>query len=134
MFPTEHARSQPEGRASKKTGGQPEKDIIASSFDRKRTSSPSDTMMWGNRRNPEIGGKRSGGSWTAGLIKEMAHMEGNKLVADTSDGKKILQEFGPAKHVKGDVFQGHPRKNVPEREKPTPPKDAREWKIFAKPN
>jgi hypothetical protein len=50
----------------------------------------------------------------------MAHVEGNTLVADSPDAKNILQEFGPAKHVKGDVFQGHPRKNVPEREKPTP--------------
>lgn len=40
------------------------------------------------------------------------------LVADTSDAKKILQEFGPAKHVKGDVFQGHPGINVPEPEEP----------------
>jgi hypothetical protein len=30
-----------------------------------------------------------------------------------------LDVIGPAKHIKADIFEGHPRKNVPEREKPT---------------
>lgn len=70
-----------------------------------------------------MAGKRSSGSWDdqSWLIsKEMAHVEGNTLVADTTDAKEILEVIGPAKHVKGDIFQGHPRKNVPERDKPTP--------------
>ena len=70
-----------------------------------------------------LAGKRSSGSWDdqAWLIgKQMAHREGDSLVADTPDAKKVLKVIGPAKHVKGDIFQGHPRENVPESEKPTP--------------
>jgi hypothetical protein len=69
-----------------------------------------------------LAGKRSNGSWAdqAWLIsKEMAHVEGASLVPDSPDAEKILDEIGPVKHVKGDVFRGHPRKNIPEREKPT---------------
>jgi hypothetical protein len=70
-----------------------------------------------------LAGKRSSGSWAdqAWLIsKEYAHVANGKLVPDTSDAREILQVIGPAKHVRGDVFQGHPRKNVPERKKPAP--------------
>lgn len=69
-----------------------------------------------------LAGKRSSGSWDdqAWLIeKKMAHVEGNILVADDPDAKKILDMIGPAKHLKGDLFKGHPRPNVPEKEKPT---------------
>jgi hypothetical protein len=48
------------------------------------------------------------------------HVENGELVADTPETQGILDKIGPAKHVKGDIFQGHPRRNVPEREKPTP--------------
>jgi hypothetical protein len=48
------------------------------------------------------------------------HIEHGKLVADTSEARKILDVVGPVRHVKGDIFQGHPRRNVPERKKPTP--------------
>jgi len=30
-----------------------------------------------------------------------------------------LDVVGPAKHVKADIFKAHPRKNIPERKKPT---------------
>jgi hypothetical protein len=70
-----------------------------------------------------LAGKRSSGSWDdqAWLIgKKDAHIENGKLVADTPGARKILEVIGPAKRVKGEIFRGHPRKNVPEREKPTP--------------
>jgi len=70
-----------------------------------------------------LAGKRSTGSWAdqAWLIsKEDAHLENGILVPDTSDARDILKVIGPAKHVRGDVFQGHPRKKISEREKPTP--------------
>jgi hypothetical protein len=50
----------------------------------------------------------------------MAHLVGDTLVADTPDAQKVLGEIGQAKHMKGDIFQRHSRRNVPEREKPTP--------------
>jgi hypothetical protein len=70
-----------------------------------------------------LAGKRSSGSWDdqAWLIdKNMAHIEGDTLVADSPDAEEVLEQIGPAKHVKGDIFEGHPRKNVPETGKPTP--------------
>ncbi|HLN90734.1 MAG TPA: hypothetical protein VK429_02605 [Patescibacteria group bacterium] len=124
MSSTEHARSQPKGRARKKPGTTEEGKyyrIVVRSKEDFVTFRYHDVGEPGGIQR--LAGKRSSGSWDdqAWLIsKEMAHMEGNTLVADTPDAKKILQVIGPAKHVKGDIFQGHPRKNVPEREKPTP--------------
>jgi hypothetical protein len=70
-----------------------------------------------------LGGKRASGSWAdqAWLIsKDDAHVEGGRLVGDTAAARKLLRTIGPAERMKGDVFQGHPKKNVPERDKPTP--------------
>jgi len=53
------------------------------------------------------------------ISKEDAHIDDDSLIADSSNTQKILDTIGPVKHIKGDVFQGHPRKNIPEREKPT---------------
>lgn len=69
-----------------------------------------------------LAGRRTSGSWDdqAWLIeKHMAHREGDRLIADNPDAKKVLETIGPAMHVKGDVFRGHPRRNVPESDKPT---------------
>ena len=124
MSSTEHARSQPEGRERKKPGTTGEGKyyrIVVRSKESFVTFRYHDVGEPGGVQR--LAGKRSSGSWDdqAWLIsKEMAHMEGNTLVADTPDAKKILQVIGPAKLVKGDIFQGHPRKNIPEREKPTP--------------
>jgi hypothetical protein len=49
----------------------------------------------------------------------MAHIQGAFLVGDDREAKDVLNVVGPARHVRGDIFRGHPRKNVPEREKPT---------------
>jgi hypothetical protein len=123
MSSTEHARSQPERRARKKPGttgeGKYYRIVVRSKGDFVAFRYHDVGEPGGIQR---LAGKRSSGTWDdqAWLIsKEMAHMEGSTLVADTPDAKNILQEFGPAKHVEGDIFQGHPRKNVPEREKPT---------------
>jgi len=70
-----------------------------------------------------LAGKRAGGSWAdqAWLIgKTDAHIEGGQLVADSAAARKILDIVGPARSVEGDVFEGHPRRNVPEKENPTP--------------
>lgn len=69
-----------------------------------------------------LAGQRPSGSWAdaAWLIsKDDAHVRGGELVTDVPDARKVLETIGPAKHVKGDVFRGHPRKNIPERLKPT---------------
>lgn len=70
-----------------------------------------------------LAGKRPGGSWDdqAWLIeKDMAHIENGELVADDPEAKAVLEAIGPAKHQQGDIFRGQPRRDIPEREKPTP--------------
>ncbi len=69
-----------------------------------------------------LAGKRATGSWAdaAWLVsKTDAHVEEGKLVADTASARRILKVIGPARRLRGDVFRGYPRPNVPERAKPT---------------
>ncbi len=117
-------RSQPEGRARKKPGttgrGQYYRVVV-------RSKEQFVTFRYHDVGDPggilRLVGRRSSGSWDdqAWLIsKDAAHVEGDTLVADTPEAGKVLDVIGPARHVKGDVFQGHPRKNVPEWAKPTP--------------
>jgi hypothetical protein len=71
-----------------------------------------------------LAGKRPSGSWSTvtWLIgKEHAHREGNRLVADTKDARKVLNSLGAEpRHLRGDRFTAKDRPNVPERTKPTP--------------
>ena len=71
-----------------------------------------------------VAGKRSSGSWAtqAWLIsKEIAHIENDTLVADDKDATNLLDTLGSIpKHQKGDIFVAKDRRNVPEKEKPTP--------------
>jgi hypothetical protein len=124
MSSREHARAQPEGRARAKPGTKGEGDyyrIVVRPKEEFVTFRYHDVGRPGHIQR--LAGKRSSGSWDdqAWLIsKEDAHIKNGKLVADTSVAREILDVIGPVKHVKGDIFQGHPRRNVPEREKPTP--------------
>jgi len=48
-------------------------------------------------------------------------MEGKELIPDTDDAKKLIESLASKpEHVEGDIFKARDRKNVPEREKPTP--------------
>ncbi|MBX4196019.1 hypothetical protein KW805_00320 [Candidatus Pacearchaeota archaeon] len=71
-----------------------------------------------------LAGKRRSGSWDtqAWLIsKEDAHVENGKLKGDSPSTRKILDNLSSTPtHVKGDVFRAKDKRNVPEREKPTP--------------
>ncbi len=49
----------------------------------------------------------------------MPHIENRELAADTPGAQEILDVIVPVKHVKADIFKEHPRKNIPERKKPT---------------
>ena len=70
-----------------------------------------------------VSGKRASGSWATvkWLIgKEDAHVEGGKLVGDTRDAKDLLKKLRTKPvHIRGDRFESKPRRNVPERSKPT---------------
>jgi len=124
MAPREHAIAQPEGKAREKPGapggGKYYRIVV-------RPKEEFTTFRYHDVGEPggiqRLAGKRSSGSWDdqAWLIsKNMAHIEKDRLVADNPGAYEILDKIGPAKHMKGDIFQGHPRKNVPEKEKPTP--------------
>jgi hypothetical protein len=70
-----------------------------------------------------VSGKREGGSWATvkWLIgKEDAHVEDGKLVGDTKDAKDLIRKLRSRPvQIRGDRFQAKPRRNVPERSKPT---------------
>jgi hypothetical protein len=54
------------------------------------------------------------------ISKEDAHLEGDTLVADTDDARKVIEALATKpRHVKGDIFEAKDRLNVPERKKPT---------------
>ena len=70
-----------------------------------------------------VAGRRSSGSWatvTWLISKADAHLQRNRLVADTASARKLLRQLGstPVK-VDGDRFEASPRRNVPESAKPT---------------
>ncbi len=70
-----------------------------------------------------LAGRRKNGSWDteAWLIpKKHAHVSGGTLVGDTAKIRGILSKLGSKpRKVKGDVFKAKPRKNIPEKAKPT---------------
>ena len=123
MTPRQHALAQPQGRGRAKPGSTGEGKFYRVEV---RPKGEFVTFRYHDVGKPggmeRLAGKRPSGSWDdqAWLIaKNMAHIEGETLVADDPDAKDVLEIIGPAKHIKGDIFKGHPRKNVPEREKPT---------------
>ena len=70
-----------------------------------------------------VSGKRSSGSWATVkwlIDKEEAHVEDGKLVGDTKDAKDLLKKLrSKPVQIRGDRFEAKPRRNVPERSKPT---------------
>ena len=70
-----------------------------------------------------VAGKRAGGGWATVkwlVSKEDAHVEDGKLVGDTREAKDLIRKLrARPTHIRGDRFQSKPRRNVPERSKPT---------------
>ncbi len=70
-----------------------------------------------------LAGKRASGSWDtqAWLIsKKDALLKNRKLVPLTSSARKILRDLRSIpKYKRGDIFEAKPRKNIPEKAKPT---------------
>lgn len=70
-----------------------------------------------------VAGQRESGSWATVkwlIAKEDAHVSGDTLVGDTQDAKDLLKKLRKKPvHIRGDRFESKPRRNVPEREKPT---------------
>lgn len=123
MTPEEHAKSQPEGRSREKPGEGGGGDYYRIEV---RPKSEFKTFRYHDVGGPghiqRLAGQRENGSWddAAWLIsKQDAHVEDSYLKADTQDAREILDTYGPAHQVEGDIFMGHPRKNIPESEIPT---------------
>ncbi len=70
-----------------------------------------------------VAGKRESGSWATVkwlIDKNDAHVEGDNLVGDTQEAKDLLKKLrSKPVHKSGDLFEAKPRRNVPERSKPT---------------
>jgi hypothetical protein len=124
MTPREHALAQPEGRKRAKPGTKGEGDyfrIVVRPKEEFTTFRYQDVGEKGHILR--LAGKRSSGSWDTQVWligKEDAHMEGDTLVADNEDARRVIEALGSKpKHVKGDIFEAKDRPNVPESKKPT---------------
>lgn len=128
MTKRQHALAQPQGPSRKKPGT-----TGKGRFYRIEVRPKTEFVTF---RNQDVGkkgdlqrlaGKRSSGSWdtVSWLVeKDTAHVDSKgRLVIDDPKVKESLEKGirGPVKHLKGDIFTAYPRKNVPERAKPTAP-------------
>jgi hypothetical protein len=124
MTPRQHSLAQPEGRMRAKPGTKGGGDyyrIVVRDKDEFTSFRYHDVGDKGHIQR--LAGKRSSGSWDTQswlISKDDAHLDGDNLVPDTADARKLLETLGSIpKHVKGDVFEAKDRPNVPERAKPT---------------
>jgi hypothetical protein len=124
MSSRDRSRSQPEGRRRQKpgSGGQGKFYHVevreGDDFETFRTQDVGDP---GHLQR--VAGKRASGSWATVkwlVSKEDAHVEDGKLVGDTQEAKDLIKQLrSKPLQVRGDRFEAKPRRNVPERSKPT---------------
>ena len=125
MSSSENARSQPEGRDRQKPGSGGRGNYYhvevreGDDFETFRTQDVGD-----EGHLQRVAGKRSSGSWATVkwlISKEDAHIEDGKLVGDTREAKDLIKKLRTKPvYIRGDRFEAKPRRNVPERSKPTP--------------
>lgn len=124
MSRTEHAPAQPHGRDRVRPGMGGSGQFYRIEVRPKSEFVTFRTHDIGEEGHLErLAGKRESGSWDtqAWLVqKDDAHIEKSRLIIDNQRVKKALSTLrGPILHEKGDIFKAQPRRNVPEREKPT---------------
>jgi hypothetical protein len=121
MSHRQHALAQPQGRSRRKPGTTGKGKYYRIQVRPKEEFVTFRTQDVGRAGHIErLAGKRRSGSWDtqAWLVsKKDAHVSGGRLIIDKADISKSIR--GPIKHVKGDIFQAKPRRDIPEREKPT---------------
>jgi hypothetical protein len=125
MSHRQRARAQPEGRKRQKPGTGGEGDYFHVAVRPKEDFVTFRTQDVGEPGHIQrVADKRRSGSWDTVkwlISKEDAHVEAGKLVPDTEEVREVLAKLGSEpEHVKGDTFEARPRRNIPEREKPTP--------------
>jgi len=116
--------AQPEGKDRKRPGTTGEGDYYHVEVRPKTQFTTFRTQDVGGRGGIErVSGRRSSGSWDTQkwlIGKEHAHLEADRLVADTEEARDVLKSLGSQpEHIDGDRFQATPRPTVPESEKPT---------------
>jgi len=124
MTPRQRALAQPEGRRRAKSETKREGDyfrIVVRPKGQFTTFRYHDVGEKGHVLR--LAGRRSSGSWDTQvwlISRDDAHLEGNTLVADTDNARRVIEALRTKPiHVKGDVFKAKDRRNVPESEKPT---------------
>ncbi len=125
MSKRQHSLAQPAGRSRAKPGTKGEGDYYRIVVrDKNQFSSFRYHDIGRTGHTLRLTGHRKSGSWDtqAWLVsKKDAYIEEKQLILDSNKVKKALSKLrGPIKQVKGDVFSAKPRKNVPEKDKPTP--------------
>lgn len=118
------ARAQPEGRSRRTPGTGGEGDYYHVTIRPKSEFTSFRTQDVGRKGHSQrVAGRRRSGSWSTQkwlISKKDAHVEDGTLVADSKEAEGILDRLqSEPKRVKGNVFKARPRKNVPEKEKPT---------------
>lgn len=125
MTKRERSIAQPQGRARKKPGT-----TGAGKFYRIMVRPKGEFKSFrvqdvgGTGGLERLAGRRTSGSWdtVSWLVeKKDAHVKNGHLIITDPKAKSVLKNIsGHIYHVKGDIFRAHPRKNVPEKAKPTP--------------
>ena len=124
MSSRQHSLAQPEGRNRKKPGATGDGEFYHIAVRPKAQFSTFRTQDVGEKGGIErVAGKRGSGSWDTQkwlISKELAHVEEEKLVADTQEAREVLDNLGSQpERIEADRFVARPPVNVPENEKPT---------------
>lgn len=124
MSPRQRARSQPEGGDRREPGAGGVGDFFHIEVRPKEEFKTFRTHDVGKKGGIErVSGQRGSGSWDTQkwlISKDHAHVENGKLVADSVGARQILVQLGsPPEQVSADRFRAKPRRNVPEKGKPT---------------
>lgn len=124
MTPRQRALAQPQGRGRAKPGSTGERNYYRIVIREKSQFSSFRNHDVGERGGIQrIAGRRPSGSWDtqAWLIeKNLANIVGDTLKSRYKDVQELIDNLGSKpKHVKGDIFEAKPEKNVPEKDKPT---------------
>ena len=124
MSSRQRAIAQPEGREREEPGRTGEGDYYHVMVRPKSEFTSFRTQDVGREGHSQrVAGRRKSGSWDTQkwlISKKDAHVDGDRLVADTDDARDVLNRLQTTpRHVEGDIFEAKPRENVPESEKPT---------------